>query len=326
MNANITEQEEEEAALWVARHMGGPVDATAFSQWLDGGPERRALFDAMWASCMDVNVTAALQEHGTKQDNEPPVDVAPEQSGRGFGLRRMAGFGAVAAVLLAVLTFNWGPMRSALTPAETYQTTAGEVREITLADGSSVVLNGASAIEVRFAEGERHVELEAGEALFDVAHDRQRPFTVAAGDGRVTVLGTRFDLALNGEQVDLEVARGLVRFAGADDEANAVLVKGAYRSTLVAGVPSQPQAYAVSDEPAWRSGWLDVADIPLAQLLPRLERWTGKSIEVKDQSLLDRRVAGRFRLSQPATVLDNLGVIHGFTVRETDESFVLEKP
>ncbi|WP_054530728.1 FecR domain-containing protein [Erythrobacter sp. SG61-1L] len=323
MNASIDEYEEEEAALWVARHMGGPVDATAFSEWLAGGQGRRELFDAMWASCMDDAVTAALQSRGTDQDNEPlfQADRAEQRSHLG---RRAVAFGAVAASLAAVLAFSWQPLRFALAPAQTYETGPGQVREVTLADGSIVVLNGASSIQVTIAGERRYVKLQEGEALFEVRHDKERPFTVAAGDGRVTVLGTRFDLALNGEQVDLEVTRGLVRFAGQGGDASGVLVPAAHRSALVKGRPTEPERFDVQGDPAWRGGWLEVADMPLERLVPRLERWTGKTIVVQDRSLLAKRVAGRFRLSEPGVVLESLGVIYGFSVRETPQSYLIE--
>ncbi|WP_191229210.1 FecR family protein [Aurantiacibacter xanthus] len=195
-----------------------------------------------------------------------------------------------------------------------------------LADGSSVLLNGASAIKVQLDGDVRHVTLNAGEALFDVAHDADRPFTVEAGAGEVTVLGTRFDLALNDDQVELEVSRGLVRFGavGADED-EAVLVRQAQRSTLQGGTPTMPVAYAGPSEPEWRSGWVEVTDMPLAQLLPRLERWTTKTIELKDPALLEQRVAGRFMLSEPGAVLSGLGAMYDFRVRETDSAFVIER-
>ncbi|WP_137681337.1 FecR family protein [Aurantiacibacter suaedae] len=324
MNHKITEQDEEDAALWVSRHLGGPVDVMAFAQWMGDKPGRRELFDAMWRNCMDDSVTASLQEHSSRQDDTPVAanDMAPAA----HPARGLMMLGAVAAVLMVVAAFVWLPMSQVQATSERYQTAAGEVREVALADGSTVLLNGASAIDVQLGNDSRHVTLAAGEALFDVAHDADRPFTVAAGAGKVTVLGTRFDLALNGDTVELEVSRGLVRFAASEDEDTAVLVRRAQRSMLANGAPTAPVSYAMRGEPDWRSGWLEVADMPLAQLIPRLERWTAKTIELEDPALLDRRVAGRFLLSEPGAVLSGLGAMHDFRVRETEASFVIDRP
>ena len=59
-----------------------------------------------------------------------------------------------------------------------------------LDDGSTLELNAASAVRVQFTASERHVQLEAGEAHFAVAHDTARPFIVSAG-GILPSLGTR---------------------------------------------------------------------------------------------------------------------------------------
>ena len=76
-------------------------------------------------------------------------------------------------------------------------TATGESRTVTLADGSQVNLSGGSAIGVDITSEERRVRLLSGEAFFDVAHDAARPFTVEAGEARIVVLGTAFDVALD---------------------------------------------------------------------------------------------------------------------------------
>ena len=154
----------------------------------------------------------------------------------------------------------------------------------------------------------------------------KRPFTVEAGAGEVTVLGTRFDLALNDQQIELEVLRGVVRFGATGADNTAVLVRRAQRSVLQGGAPTAPVSAVARSEPDWRTGWLEMTDMPLGQLIPRLERWTAKTIELEDPALLERRVAGRFKLSDPGGVLTGLGAIHGFRVRETDTSFVIQGP
>lgn len=315
----LQDQEDEEAALWVARHMSGIVDATAFAEWLAGAPARRETFDALWATCMDDAVTQGLLLH----ERQAQASVqAPDREWPLHG--RRAAIGLAAAACLAVAVFSWPQLRFAMMPAQEFATAAGEVRSFTLADGSRVVLNGASRIHAKIDDGRREVALEAGEALFDVEHDEVRPFSVSAGQGRVTVLGTRFDLALNGDSVDLAVERGLVRF-GTGGDASAVLVPAAHRSVLADGRIAKPMAFVGSSVSDWRDGWLQVADMPLAQVLPHLQRWTGRAITVTDPALLRKRIAGRFRLSQPGVVLENLGVLYGFKVRQTEQAYILER-
>jgi transmembrane sensor len=320
MTANyVQDQDDEEAALWVARHMSNVVDATAFAEWLAGAPGRREMFDALWATCMDDAVTGGIRLHEQQALASEPAVQRPR-----FGRRAAIGLGAAAACV-AVVGFSWPELRFAMTPAQHYATRAGEVRSFTLADGSTVLLNGASRVSARIGQGRREVALEAGEALFDVEHDEARPFRVSAGQGRVTVLGTRFDLALNGRSVDLAVERGLVRFDSSEGGATAVLVPAAHRSALVDGRIARPIALEGASASGWRDGWLQVADMPLEQVVPQLQRWTARTITVADPALLRKRIAGRFRLSQPGTVLENLGVLYGFKVRQTEQAYILER-
>lgn len=319
MTANyVQDQEDEEAALWVARHMSNVVDATAFAEWLTGAPGRRETFDALWATCMDDVVADGIRLHEQQARAREPAVQPPR-----FGRRAAIGLGAAAACV-AVVGLSWPELRFAVTPAQHYATRAGEVRSFTLADGSTVLLNGASRVSARIGEGRREVALEAGEALFDVEHDENRPFRVSAGQGRVTVLGTRFDLALNGGSVDLAVERGLVRF-DSEGGAGAVLVPAAHRSTLVDRHIAKPVTFEGDSASGWRDGWLQVEDMPLEQVVPHLQRWTGRAIAVADPTLLRKRIAGRFRLSQPGTVLENLGVLYGFKVRQTEQAYILER-
>src|SRR4029077_9414852 len=75
-----------------------------------------------------------------------------------------------------------------------YSTDIGERRSITLADGSTVDLNARSQLRVEFSKSERRVELLDGQALFQVAKDKQRPFIVHSGDATVRAVGTQFDV------------------------------------------------------------------------------------------------------------------------------------
>ena len=57
------------------------------------------------------------------------------------------------------------------------------------------------------------IELASGEAYFDVVHDASRPFTVYAGNRRITDIGTKFSVFRNGDDVRVTVREGRVRVA-----------------------------------------------------------------------------------------------------------------
>ena len=319
MSRSWDEAEDEAAALWVSRHLGGMIDATEFNAWLAGAPRRRQRFDALWASCMDPTVNDALQ--AIDGHEAPPAPAARQRTAMRMGV----GMAAAAAACLLAAILLWPTLRFAIAPTEHFATRAGEMRTIALADGSQVTLAGGSRLAVTLVPDRRHVVLETGEAFFAVAHDAERPFAVHAADGRATVLGTRFDVALAGDGVELTVEQGLVRFEPEDERTDAVLVGAGYRSVLQGGRAEQPSAIPGQPVAAWRDGWIDIDDMTLARLAIELQRWTARRIVIRDTALGEKRVAGRFRLTAPQRLLETLGAMYQFKVEASDDAYVLSR-
>ena len=124
---------------------------------------------------------------------------------------------AVAAACLVLVTAGvrlpWaGP--TAASAAVTYTAGRGERRVIDMHDGSVITLAAESAIEVRYTGTARQVQLERGEALFKVAHNKSWPFIVRAAGGEVKAVGTAFDVALDGRSnAKVTVVEGVIRVA-----------------------------------------------------------------------------------------------------------------
>lgn len=114
----------------------------------------------------------------------------------------------VTLACLAILSFAF---LGAEPPPGEYVTGTGEQHTIPLADGSKIILNTQSRLRVRFTSHARDVELLAGEALFSVAKDPNRPFRVHAGHTIVEALGTQFSIYLGNVGTKIAVTQGRVR-------------------------------------------------------------------------------------------------------------------
>jgi transmembrane sensor len=103
--------------------------------------------------------------------------------------------GIAAGIVLALLLFLvlW-PVR--LPQGEVYETGVGDRRVLTLADGSIVNLDARSRLRVLLRDDARFIDLEAGQASFEVAKDPTRPFRVRAGEHTVIALGTEFNVEI----------------------------------------------------------------------------------------------------------------------------------
>jgi transmembrane sensor len=224
---------------------------------------------------------------------------------------------ATAALLLVVVGGAWKTLHplAALPPAIAhFETRRGQQVDVALADGSTLRLDGASSVDVALAADHRDVTLRQGQAFFDVAHDPARPFTVHAGASDARVLGTAFDLNLTRGRTELAVYRGAVRFGGQAAE-KGVVVKAGWRSRFSGGVARVPTPFNVAQED-WRQGWLDTEDMRLGDLVEALNRQGGPLVLPPPSALADMPIAGRFKLDDPARLLDAIGGAYGFRVEQ----------
>ncbi|MBA4338959.1 MAG: iron dicitrate transport regulator FecR [Hyphomonas sp.] len=202
--------------------------------------------------------------------------------------------GIAAALLLAVLGGALVMGREATTvPAVlTYATGTGEQEAVSLADGSRIVLNTASRVEVSFSDAERRIVLAEGQALFEVRREA-RPFVVAAGGAETRALGTRFDVYLPaGEGLRVTLLEGLVSVSGESAGGNVILSPGE-QMTLLSGKRTVARV-DVSRAESWTTGMVAFTDETLAGAADELNRYSDIKLRV-DAAIAGERISGSFR-------------------------------
>ncbi|MHA6196759.1 FecR family protein [Pseudomonas wadenswilerensis] len=207
---------------------------------------------------------------------------------------------ATAALLLVAL--GSGLVRQQAWDAD-YRTALGEQRRIELADGSHILLDSDSAVDVSLGEKQRDIVLRKGEALFEVAHDPQRPFRVAAGELSATALGTRYAVRRQEDATQVTVAQG--RVAVQDSHASITLGAGeqvSWQEGALAGKHPVDASKAL----AWQHGRLVFEMTPLPEVLAELQRYRPGYLLIGDDSLRALKVSGTFRLDRLDDALDTL--------------------
>lgn len=230
--------------------------------------------------------------------------------------RRAVGGAVISTMLLTTLgvgLWQGGGLRPATATVQHIETQRGEQRAVQLADGSRVELDGATSLDVRIDAGTRLVELRRGEAYFDVAHERDRPFVVRAGDSSTRVLGTAFSIDLGQRAVKLLVYRGSVRFGDDAAVAHAVDVPAGWRSSYAHGTVAAPMRFDLTQQERQRS-WVDTDDMQLGELVERLNRRRGPLIATPPPQLASLPLSGRFKLDDAADLLGAIGEVYGFDV------------
>jgi ferric-dicitrate binding protein FerR (iron transport regulator) len=169
--------------------------------------------------------------------------------------------------------------------------TESEPATVGLSDGTVVRLAPESRLRVHAREDGREVTLD-GRGYFSVAPDPAQPFTVRSGAGTVTVLGTRFDVTVSGEDLRVIVIEGSVRLTVRGSQ---VVVGAGQLAQVLKGVLVPP--IAVPD-PASLVGWVGnfiaFHDTPLSAVVREIEQRFGVRIELSEASLGDRTVTALF--------------------------------
>ncbi len=210
-------------------------------------------------------------------------------------LRRLiAGTTAVIALLAGSILAAWHSWpREEIRMAE-YVTARGEQRRVTLPDGSTIDLNTAPHLTVRWSDRRREVDLTEGEALFHVAHELARPFLVQVGALQIRALGTRFDVYRKPVGVAVSVLEGTVQLDDGGSVINEVVTPGFQRVYLAFGRLTHREPIDSVQVSAWREGRLVFNHTPLAEVVAELKRYHDIDFRFADPALGAETLSGRF--------------------------------
>jgi transmembrane sensor len=287
MTRETPEQIEAEAARWVMRLDASdtPDSRAALQSWLAGDDRRKgALLQAEAASML---IGDALRSNG--------APIAEEEAHSGFFTRRRV-IRACAAALVAAIG-----IKSALPGGQSYRTTLGEVRRVPLTDGSIAVVNTQSDIVVTMNDSLRKVDLIEGEAWFQVAHDKTKPFIVESGASRIRAVGTAFSVRRQAGGSDVVVTEGVVEAWAEGAEHRRIRLSAGERGYIADGA-TPPAVVSTTDNArtlAWREGKIDLAGEPLSYAAEEFNRYNGRKLVIVDPALGAERLFGVFQVDDP---------------------------
>jgi len=309
---------EQAAAQFIARRDIGPwteTDAAALQSWLAQSVSHRAAYYRLNAAWMETGRLNALGagRMADARDVSAETGIRPAALIRVAGsttLRRRAGWFAVAAgtVAAAVGTFAWHRL---MDQGNKYTTPIGATEAVPLPDGSRITLNTDSTIRISLGQNERRIDLDQGEAYFDVARDPARPFVVRVGTRRVVAVGTQFSVRRDRDELKVVVAEGVVRFEGQGVTSSQAVqgagLTGSSRSEIL--LPAGTIARAAKDallvqertlpevrqNLSWRTGLLTFRGTPLAEAVAEFNRYNTRKIVVDDPRIATLQVGGIFR-------------------------------
>lgn len=316
----------EEARAWFVRLLRQPAAAerARFEAWRNADPAHDAAFrriEAAWKASGKPGERAAAREADKLAVYLDAMDRAKAQ--RKTGRRLGAASIALALLLGAGLWLERPNLLQDL--AADHVTPRGERRTVTLADGSTALLDADSALAEDHDGGERRVRLIRGGAFFDVLASGT-PFVVEAADGEVRVLGTRFDVRLLGEGGVVTLEHGSVAVeAGQETRGGAILEPGQQVRFDGAGVGTVEEV-DLGDALAWRGGRLVFYRARLADVVREVERYRAGRVVIVGSALAGERVTGSFPLADTDAALRSLQASVGFRMNSVAGRLVVIGP
>lgn len=238
----------------------------------------------------------------------PPTLAMPVLQ-RSSAPARRAALAKLAGILAALPAawFGWQSWREGDLAAD-HHTGTGQRQSIRLADGSQVILNTASAIDILFDHERRLVRLRHGEIMITTAADTAahvRPFLVQTAEGTLQALGTRFAVRQQAGHTQLAVFQSAVRVAPRRLPASAqVIVPSGQRLRFSADAIDAAQPLALAAD-AWTQGMLVADDMRLDSFAAELARYLPGLLRCEDE-VAGLRISGTFPLDQPQQILTML--------------------
>jgi transmembrane sensor len=278
------------AAQWVARCDRGNLseaEQADLTKWASADPRRAGAF----ARALAIDIAFSNSERGNAivDHGESPVELPRRR------------FLAAAASIVALSASGWAGYRM-LQGAALETTQKGSIRRVALEDGSTAILNTDSAVSTTFDSRLRKVTLLKGEALFDVAKDKARPFLVEAGGVIVRAVGTSFAVHVPPEGgVSITMREGVIDVLRERD--GAAIRAIADTKIYVPGTGKFMVHRVATDEVertlSWKDGQIDLNNRTVGEAIREFSRYSDRKIVVKGEGIATLRIAGLYPVNDP---------------------------
>lgn len=303
--------------MWVAKLDGHDLtsaEKTDFNEWLHRSPKHRQEFQT-YAEPWDAFDESWREEAFANNDN-------PTMGALWNKAKYASAIAATVAIVFLSSLFLVDHQNTQSHPAF-YSSEIGHQKTVALGDGSQIQLNTNSQIEVLFSDHNRKIRLIKGEAWFDVAHDKTKPFLVYAGTGVVKAVGTAFAVQLHNDNIEVTVTEGRVELAAYAKETEDIHIdvmpenkpkvlaqieagQRAEFDTVIEIIETVPTD-VIEKELSWQSGLLIFDGESLEDVVKDFSRYTNIEFVITNSEIRDMKITGYFQTNNTTAFLNTLG-------------------
>ncbi|MGC1550255.1 MAG: FecR domain-containing protein [Rhodanobacter sp.] len=321
----------DEAEAWFARRLGGEdADQAEFEQWLAASPAHLAAWErtcALWdrvGEMVDESALADFADEALLPENEriEVGSIPAVHAGRRFARRRFQRAAVVAmaaSLVIAAVVFSVASYRP-----QTYVADANG-GDVHLPDGTQVRLDVGARLETEMGWWHRNVRLLQGRAVFDVVHSAWRPFVVDAGAGRITVLGTRFQVDRESDALAVTLVRGSVRIDSPENQLQVQLQpdeQASWSASTGHWTQSKVDAQALT---SWVRGYQVFNATPLVQAVAEINRYSQRKMRLADPALGTLELSGSFHLGDVLGVANALPYVLPVKVQTKGNEIIVSR-
>ena len=277
LSGNISDEEKEVLFSWVNENEANKTEFEEMQELWELTTPKETIFEA------DKSIAwSNIEKQIASQDTSTTKIVHPSF------VKQLLRIAAIF-LLLAGSTYWWINNNNTNRHLTEVRTGAKEEKELTLPDGSKIWMNENSTL-MYAAEFEKREIIFAGEAFFDVAHLKEKPFVIKSGEAQVTVLGTAFNVRAYPKEdiIEVTVERGKVAFSIPGGTTSAQILTPEEYGVLDKEEGLITKAKIVSpNATAWKTERLVFKDTPIFEVKKSLERYYGISLAVSNSVILN---------------------------------------
>ena len=310
-----------EAADWFTLIESGSATAhqrNQLEQWLAASDEHLDAYQQLSVIWADLAQLSGLEEGASLSQSDDSnfmgrffaeLGATAQRLADNIGLRSQWALALSSIVVISGILYLSLPAPASI---NVFATRIGEIKTITLSDGSQVTMGANSTIEAWSDNDGRYVQLKKGQAFFVVSEDFGRPFWVEAQDTRVKVVGTEFDVRNSLDRVRVAVSEGVVNvtssmFADAQAKASSIVLKAGQQVIKPRAKEFQPiKPISEHELSAWRRGRLVYLDASIVDVIGDANRYFDGTIALQGSDLSGLRVTAAIRTDQVEFLPDML--------------------
>lgn len=306
---------DEVAARWlsiVQSDGASDHDLAMFETWLQESQAHKVAFDRLEGIFSDVSTLTDLKPliDGVNNTTSEKKAITAPFWGKWFWKPA-----ALATVAMVAFAFFLVPAKQNIPEIERYATIPAETRVHTLSDGTQMTLGAKSTAEIAFTDKERTLNLQSGEAYFDVTSDVARPFRISAGSANIVVVGTAFAVTLINQDTFISVSEGIVSVSHEGQLEKPIRLIAGEAVRVEPDNNLMERSYLdLSKIATWRQGRLVYDNASLEDVVAGLNRYLSRPVKLSPTLQDELTLTGSFQGSDSEVILRTIAEVHDLDV------------